>query len=79
MKKNTQIREHPKYHLLKSRTSLHSGNEHEAITTLKMAMNLPGVKTRHEKAQVESGDRLDIFLLLVHALLNNEQIVGFLL
>ena len=75
-KKNPQIREHPKYHLLKSRTSLHAGNEHEAITTLKMAMNLPGVRTRHEKAPVEGGDRLDIFLLLVHALLKNEQIVG---
>jgi len=71
---NFQIREHPKYHLLKSRTSLHAGNEHEAITTLKMAMNLPGVRTRHEKAPVEGGDRLDIFLLLVHALLKNEQI-----
>jgi ribosome maturation factor RimP len=39
-----QIKNHPTYHLIKARISKQQGNIQEALKTLQLAMQLPGVK-----------------------------------
>ena len=39
-----QIKEHPLYHLIKARILKKQGNNQDALDTLKVAMQLPGVK-----------------------------------
>ncbi len=41
---NFQIKNHPIYHLIKARIFKQQGNNQEALKTLQLAMNLPGVK-----------------------------------
>ena len=42
---NFQIKNHPTYHLIKARIFKQQGNYQEALKTLQLAMQLPGVKT----------------------------------
>lgn len=42
---NFQIKNHPTFHLIKARIFKQQGNLQEALKTLKLAMQLPGVKT----------------------------------
>ncbi|CAK8690557.1 unnamed protein product [Clavelina lepadiformis] len=72
---NFEIRDHPLYYLIKSRTLKQSGKLVECVQTLKMAFALPGVKRpvsaahKHNKKPIviDSNDRLSIFLELVEA------------
>ncbi len=41
---NFQIKSHPTYHLIKARISKQQGNNQDALKTLQLAMQLPGVK-----------------------------------
>ncbi len=41
---NFQIKNHPTYHLIKARIYKQQGNIAEALKTLQLAMQLPGVK-----------------------------------
>jgi tetratricopeptide repeat protein 21B len=41
---NFQIKNHPTYHLIKARIYKQQGNNQEALKTLQLAMQLPGVK-----------------------------------
>ena len=41
---NFQIKNHPTYHLIKSRIYKQQGNNQESLKTLQIAMQLPGVK-----------------------------------
>jgi tetratricopeptide repeat protein 21B len=41
---NFQIKNHPTFHLIKSRIYKKQGNNQEALKTLQLAMQLPGVK-----------------------------------
>ncbi len=41
---NFQIKNHPTYHLIKSRIYKQQGNIQESLRTLQIAMQLPGVK-----------------------------------
>ena len=44
-----QVRDHPLYHLIRARILKQQGESAEALTTLQMAMALPGVKTSGEE------------------------------
>ncbi|XP_078391007.1 tetratricopeptide repeat protein 21B [Cetorhinus maximus] len=70
---NFQVREHPIYHLIKARALKKMGKITEAITTLKMAISLPGVRrgsTGREKwasVNINVSDRVSVYLELVDA------------
>ncbi|KAM9306008.1 tetratricopeptide repeat protein 21B [Gastrophryne carolinensis] len=76
-----EIRESPLYNLLKAQTLKRMGDVQEAIKTLQMAMNLPGMKkvapsskSKGRKAEISASDRVSIFLELMDAhRINGEQ------
>lgn len=76
------MREHPVYHLIKAQTQKKMGELSEAIKTLQMAKNLPGMrkptassKTKGKINEIDASDRVSIFLELVEAHhLNGEQV-----
>ncbi|KAG8124980.1 hypothetical protein E2320_020254 [Naja naja] len=74
-----QIREHPVYHLVKAQAQIKMGEIAEAIKTLQMAMNLPGMRTstpssKLKTVEIDGRDRLSLYLELVEAhRLNGEQ------
>nr|DBA19793.1 TPA: hypothetical protein GDO54_015570 [Pyxicephalus adspersus] len=76
-----EIREYPLYNLLKAQTQKRMGDVQEAIKTLQIAMNLPGMKTgsttaksKGRKIEISGSDRVSIFLELVDAhRMNGEQ------
>uniref|UniRef100_A0A674KDX6 Tetratricopeptide repeat domain 21B n=1 Tax=Terrapene triunguis TaxID=2587831 RepID=A0A674KDX6_9SAUR len=78
---NFEVREHPLYHLIKAQTQKKMGEISEAIKTLQMAMNLPGMrgavafsKSKAKRNEIDASNRVSIFLELVEAhRLNGEQ------
>lgn len=75
-----KVREYPLYHLIKAQSQKKMGEITEAIKTLRMAMNLPGMRTgassksKCTKTEVDASHRLSIFLELVEVhRLNGEQ------
>uniref|UniRef100_A0A803TDW6 Tetratricopeptide repeat protein 21B n=1 Tax=Anolis carolinensis TaxID=28377 RepID=A0A803TDW6_ANOCA len=78
---NFEVREHPVYHLIKAQAQIKMGEITEAIKTLQMAMNLPGMrntasssKSKSKKIEIDGSDRVSIYLELVEAhRLNGEQ------
>ncbi|XP_072730053.1 tetratricopeptide repeat protein 21B isoform X5 [Ciconia boyciana] len=71
---NFEVREHPVYHLIKAQTQKKMGELSEAIKTLQMAKNLPGMrkptassKTKGKRMAVDASDRVSLFLELVEA------------
>ncbi|XP_074685108.1 tetratricopeptide repeat protein 21B isoform X4 [Strix aluco] len=71
---NFEVREHPVYHLIKAQTQKKMGELSEAIKTLQMAKNLPGMrkptassKTKGKKIEIDASDRVSVFLELVEA------------
>ncbi len=40
-----QVRDHPLYHLIKARILKKQGDMAEAVRTLQMAINLPGIRS----------------------------------
>ncbi|XP_006977219.1 tetratricopeptide repeat protein 21B isoform X1 [Peromyscus maniculatus bairdii] len=77
---NFNVRDYPLYHLIKAQSQKKMGEVAEAIKTLHMAMNLPGMrrsrassKSKH-RTEVDASHRLSIFLELVEVhRLNGEQ------
>lgn len=68
------MREHPVYHLIKAQTQKKMGELSEAIKTLQMAKNLPGMKkctasskTKGKRIEIDASDRVSVFLELVEA------------
>uniref|UniRef100_A0A8C0G591 Tetratricopeptide repeat protein 21B n=1 Tax=Chelonoidis abingdonii TaxID=106734 RepID=A0A8C0G591_CHEAB len=76
---NFEVREHPLYHLIKAQTQKKMGEISEAIKTLQMAMNLPGMRgavafSKAKRKEIDASNRVSIFLELVDAhRLNGEQ------
>uniref|UniRef100_A0AAX7VL95 Tetratricopeptide repeat protein 21B n=1 Tax=Astatotilapia calliptera TaxID=8154 RepID=A0AAX7VL95_ASTCA len=77
---NFEIRDHPLYHLIKAQTKKKTGELTEAIQTLQIAMNLPGVrragsssKSKNKKSELSSADCVSVFLELAEALWLNEE------
>ncbi|XP_003447380.1 tetratricopeptide repeat protein 21B [Oreochromis niloticus] len=77
---NFEIRDHPLYHLIKAQTKKKTGELTEAIQTLQIAMNLPGVrragsssKSKNKKTELSSADCVSVFLELAEALWLNEE------
>ncbi|XP_053554367.1 tetratricopeptide repeat protein 21B [Bombina bombina] len=75
---NFEIREYPLYNLLKAQTQKQMGDLKEAIKTLQMAMNLPGMKragaplkNKGKKVEISAADRVSIFLEFVDACRKN--------
>lgn len=76
------MREHPVYHLIKAQTLKKMGELSEAIKTLQMARNLPGMrkhtassKAKGKRIEVDTSDRVAVFLELVEAhCLNGEPV-----
>nr|XP_030134266.3 tetratricopeptide repeat protein 21B isoform X1 [Taeniopygia guttata] len=71
---NFEVREHPVYHLIKAQTQKKVGEIAEAIKTLQMARNLPGMrkptassKTKGKSIEIDASDRVSVFLELVEA------------
>ncbi|XP_068876877.1 tetratricopeptide repeat protein 21B isoform X2 [Aphelocoma coerulescens] len=71
---NFEVREHPVYHLIKAQTQKKVGEISEAIKTLQMARNLPGMrkptassKTKGKSIEIDASDRVSVFLELVEA------------
>uniref|UniRef100_A0A663ER50 Tetratricopeptide repeat domain 21B n=1 Tax=Aquila chrysaetos chrysaetos TaxID=223781 RepID=A0A663ER50_AQUCH len=71
---NFEVREHPVYHLIKAQTQKKMGELSEAIKTLQMAKNLPGMrkptassKTKGKRIEIDASDRVSVFLELVEA------------
>ncbi|XP_037998869.1 tetratricopeptide repeat protein 21B isoform X3 [Motacilla alba alba] len=69
---NFEVREHPLYHLIKAQTQKKMGEISEAIKTLQMARNLPGMrkstassKTKGKSIEIDASDRVSVFLELV--------------
>ncbi|XP_030344690.1 tetratricopeptide repeat protein 21B isoform X2 [Strigops habroptila] len=69
---NFEVREHPIYHLIKAQTQKKMGELSEAIKTLQMAKNLPGMrkptassKTKGKRIEIDTSDRVSVFLELV--------------
>ncbi|XP_061308433.1 tetratricopeptide repeat protein 21B isoform X2 [Pezoporus flaviventris] len=67
-----EVREHPVYHLIKAQTQKKMGELSEAIKTLQMAKNLPGMrksaassKTKGKRIEIDTSDRVSVFLELV--------------
>lgn len=68
------MREHPVYHLIKAQTQKKMGEISEAIKTLRMAKNLPGMrkltassKAKGKRIEIDASDRVSVFLELVEA------------
>ncbi|KAB1278603.1 Tetratricopeptide repeat protein 21B [Camelus dromedarius] len=77
---NFKVRDYPLYHLIKAQSQKKMGEIAEAIKTLHMAMNLPGMrigassKSKYRNTEVDASHRLSIFLELVEVhRLNGEQ------
>ncbi|XP_044889003.1 tetratricopeptide repeat protein 21B isoform X2 [Mauremys mutica] len=76
---NFEVREHPLYHLIKAQTQKKMGEISEAIKTLQMAMNLPGMRgavafSKAKRNEIDASNRVSIFLELVDShRLNGEQ------
>ncbi|XP_048474316.1 tetratricopeptide repeat protein 21B-like [Rhincodon typus] len=77
---NFQVRDHPAYHVIKARALKKMGKITEAITTLKMAISLPGVRRSPTRkgnwapANISMSDRASVYLELADAQhLNGEQ------
>ncbi|XP_042302110.1 tetratricopeptide repeat protein 21B isoform X2 [Sceloporus undulatus] len=78
---NFEVREHPVYHLIKAQAQIKMGEIAEAVKTLQMAMNLPGMrntasssKSKTKKIEIDGSDRVSVYLELVKAhRLNGEQ------
>ncbi|KAM4626732.1 tetratricopeptide repeat protein 21B [Discoglossus pictus] len=76
-----EVREYPLYNLIKAQTQKRMGEVKEAIKTLQMAMNLPGMKrtggtskSKGKKVEISASDQVSIFLELVDAhRMNGEQ------
>ncbi|XP_048342202.1 tetratricopeptide repeat protein 21B isoform X1 [Sphaerodactylus townsendi] len=76
-----EIREHPLYHLIKAQAQKKMGETAEAIKTLQMAMNLPGMrraaassKSKPTRIEIDPSDRVSVYLELVDAhRLNGQQ------
>mgnify|MGYP001853736358 CR=1 FL=1 len=76
------MREHPVYHLIKAQTQKKMGELSEAIKTLQMARNLPGMrkhtassKMKGKRIEIDASDRVAVFLELVEAhCLNGEPV-----
>uniref|UniRef100_A0A8B9S3M7 Tetratricopeptide repeat protein 21B n=1 Tax=Apteryx owenii TaxID=8824 RepID=A0A8B9S3M7_APTOW len=71
---NFEVREHPVYHLIKAQTQKKMGELSEAIKTLQMARNLPGMrkptassKAKAKRIEIDASDRVSVFLELVEA------------
>nr|XP_047917295.1 tetratricopeptide repeat protein 21B isoform X2 [Anser cygnoides] len=71
---NFEVREHPVYYLIKAQTQKKMGELSEAIKTLQMARNLPGMrkhtassKTKAKRIEIDASDRVSVFLELVEA------------
>uniref|UniRef100_A0A669QPC0 Tetratricopeptide repeat protein 21B n=1 Tax=Phasianus colchicus TaxID=9054 RepID=A0A669QPC0_PHACC len=71
---NFEVREHPVYHLIKAQTQKKVGELSEAIKTLQMARNLPGMrkhttssKAKGKRIEIDTSDRVAVFLELVEA------------
>ncbi|XP_066301202.1 tetratricopeptide repeat protein 21B-like [Branchiostoma lanceolatum] len=71
---NFEIRESPKYHLIKARASKKMGQHEEAVKTLQMAMNLPGLKRsgsasskRSKAGKISTTDKVSVYLELAEA------------
>ncbi|KAK2186994.1 hypothetical protein NP493_181g04009 [Ridgeia piscesae] len=74
---NFEVRDHPLYHLIRSRIFRKQGDVAEAAKTLQLAMTLPGIKTtggggRHsagkkERNVISVNDRVSVFLELADA------------
>ncbi|NWY76297.1 TT21B protein, partial [Erithacus rubecula] len=71
---NFEVREHPVYHLIKAQAQKKLGEIPEAIKTLQMARNLPGMrkpisssKTKGKSIEIDTSDRVSVFLELVEA------------
>ncbi|KFZ59503.1 Tetratricopeptide repeat protein 21B, partial [Antrostomus carolinensis] len=71
---NFEVREHPVYHLIKAQIQKKMGELSEAIKTLQMAKNLPGMrkpaaslKTKGKRIEIDASDRVSVFLELVEA------------
>ncbi|KAL7991671.1 hypothetical protein Chor_015927 [Crotalus horridus] len=68
----SQIRDHPVYHLIKAQAQIKMGEIAEAIKTLQMAMNLPGMRTstpssKSKATEIDGRDRLSLYLELHEA------------
>ncbi|XP_044274364.1 tetratricopeptide repeat protein 21B [Varanus komodoensis] len=78
---NFEVREHPLYHLIKAQAQVKMGEIEEAIKTLHMAMNLPGMRrtassarSKTKRIEIDGSDRVSVYLELVNAhRLNGEQ------
>uniref|UniRef100_A0AAY4BBA0 Tetratricopeptide repeat domain 21B n=1 Tax=Denticeps clupeoides TaxID=299321 RepID=A0AAY4BBA0_9TELE len=77
---NFEVREHPLYHLIKAQAQRKMGELQEAVRTLQLAMNLPGVrrvgasKPKGKRAELSVSDCVSVFLELAEALwMNGEQ------
>uniref|UniRef100_A0A8D0ECK0 Tetratricopeptide repeat domain 21B n=1 Tax=Salvator merianae TaxID=96440 RepID=A0A8D0ECK0_SALMN len=76
-----QVREHPVYHLIKAQAQIKMNEPAEAVKTLQMAMNLPGMrrvasssKSKTKMIEIDESDRVSFYLELVEAhRLNGEQ------
>ncbi|XP_055505957.1 tetratricopeptide repeat protein 21B-like [Leucoraja erinacea] len=81
---NFQVRDHPTYHLIKARALKRMGNIGEAVTVLKTAIGLPGVrnysnvKGKESLADISISNCVSVYLELAVALqLNGEQHEAF--
>ncbi|XP_004703829.1 tetratricopeptide repeat protein 21B isoform X1 [Echinops telfairi] len=78
---NFKVREDPLYHLVKAQAQKKMGEIAEAMKTLHMAMNLPGMRrfgasstSKGQKTEIDASHRLSIFLELIELhRLNGEQ------
>uniref|UniRef100_A0A8D0EDX2 Tetratricopeptide repeat protein 21B n=2 Tax=Salvator merianae TaxID=96440 RepID=A0A8D0EDX2_SALMN len=78
---NFEVREHPVYHLIKAQAQIKMNEPAEAVKTLQMAMNLPGMrrvasssKSKTKMIEIDESDRVSFYLELVEAhRLNGEQ------
>jgi len=69
---NFEVRNHPLYHLIKARVQKKMGHPDESVSTMRAAMNLPGVKKAVAKSQgkkvaISLNDRATVYLELVDA------------
>ncbi|NXX88206.1 TT21B protein, partial [Centropus bengalensis] len=71
---NFEVREHPVYHLIKAQTQKKMGELSEAIKTLQMAKNLPGMrkttassKMKGKRTEIDTSDRVSVFIELAEA------------
>ncbi|NXO03695.1 TT21B protein, partial [Rhinopomastus cyanomelas] len=71
---NFEVREHPVYHLIKAQIQKNMGKLSEAVKTLQMAKNLPGMrkpttssKPKGKRIEIDASERASVFLALVEA------------